>query len=194
MRIAIIGTGNIGGTLGTALARAGHQVTFGSRHPDQDATREDGATTAAIGAAIEPADAVLLAIPAAGVEGFLAEHGAALDGKLVVDATNRMGAPVANASELIAAAAPGARYARAFNSLGWENFSDPLFDGEPADLFFATAEEDRAQVEELITAVGLRPAFLGAGQQAAVDSVLPVWFALMRARGNRRVAFRVLEK
>jgi 8-hydroxy-5-deazaflavin:NADPH oxidoreductase len=194
MRIAIIGTGKIGGTLGTALARAGHQVTFGSRHPDQVPPREDGTTTAPVGAALEPADAVLLAIPAAAVEDFLAEHGAALDGKLVVDATNRMGAPVANAGELIAAAAPGARYARAFNSLGWENFADPVFDGEPADLFFASAEEDRAQVEELIAGVGLRPAYLGAGQQAAVDAVLPVWFALTRARGNRRVALRVLEK
>lgn len=194
MRIAIIGTGNIGGTLGDALARAGHQVTFGSRHPQSAPARSGGATTAGVGEAIESSEVVLLAIPAAGVEDFLAEHAAALAGKLVVDATNRMGAPVANASELIRAAAPDARYARAFNSLGWENFADPDFDGQPADLFFASAEDDRAVVEEVITGVGLRPVYLGAGQQSAVDAALPLWFALMRARGNRHVAFRVLEK
>jgi predicted dinucleotide-binding enzyme len=34
MRISVIGTGKIGSTLGRALARAGHEVALGSRHPD----------------------------------------------------------------------------------------------------------------------------------------------------------------
>lgn len=34
MRVAVIGTGPIGGTLGRAFARGGHQVVFGSRHPE----------------------------------------------------------------------------------------------------------------------------------------------------------------
>lgn len=37
MEIAVIGTGFIGGILGRALAGAGHQVTFGSRHPADEA-------------------------------------------------------------------------------------------------------------------------------------------------------------
>ena len=37
MEIAVIGTGFIGSTLGRALAAAGQQVTFGSRHPGDDA-------------------------------------------------------------------------------------------------------------------------------------------------------------
>jgi predicted dinucleotide-binding enzyme len=41
MRIAVIGTGNLGGTLGRAFAGAGHQVTFGSRHPDDDQAAGD---------------------------------------------------------------------------------------------------------------------------------------------------------
>jgi predicted dinucleotide-binding enzyme len=90
---------------------------------------------------------------------------------------------------------PNVRYARAFNSLGWENFAEPDFDGVPADLLFATADAaDRTPVEELISAVGLRPVYLGAGKQDAVDHALPLWFALMQERGNRRIAFRVLEK
>ena len=39
MRVAVIGTGNIGRTLGGALARAGHEVVFGSRNPREDASR-----------------------------------------------------------------------------------------------------------------------------------------------------------
>ena len=36
MNIAVIGTGFIGGVLGRSLAASGHEVTFGSRHPDSD--------------------------------------------------------------------------------------------------------------------------------------------------------------
>ena len=46
-------------------------------------------------------------------------------------ATNRIGAPVANAAAQLAAAVPTARYVRAFNTLGWENFAEPVFDGVP---------------------------------------------------------------
>lgn len=194
MRIGVIGTGNIGGTIGEALTRAGHQVTLGSRRPDE-AGSASGARVADLAGAIADAEVVLLALPAGSLAEFLAEHGDSLAGKLVVDATNRIGAPVANAAEQIAAAAPAARYARAFNTLGWENFADPEFDGVPADLFFSCAEQDRPVVEELITGVGLRPAYLGEGKQNVVDGVLPLWFALVQAGGgNRHLAFRVLRK
>src|SRR3954453_19039859 len=35
MKIGVIGSGNIGGTLGVLWAKAGHQVLFSSRHPDE---------------------------------------------------------------------------------------------------------------------------------------------------------------
>jgi predicted dinucleotide-binding enzyme len=190
MRIAVIGTGNIGATLGRAFAAAGHEVRMGSRHPDDVSV--EGASSTTVGAALDGADAVLLAVPADAVADFLGEHAGALAGKLVVDATNRMGAPVMNAAVEIADAAPGARYVRAFNSYGWENFAAPQFDGTAADLFFAAAEADRGAAEELISSVGLRPAYLGAGQQDVVDRITAVWFALTRQVGSRHVALRVL--
>lgn len=193
MRIGVIGTGNIGGTLGTALARAGHQVTLGSRHPSGESV--PGAQVSDVATALTDAEVVLLALPAAAVGDFLAEHAGRLAGKLVIDATNRVGAPVANAAAQLADAAPAARYARAFNTVGWENFADPLFDGEPADLFFSSSQADRPVLEELIADVGLRPAYLGEGKQDVVDGALPLWFALVQAGGgNRRLAFRVVRK
>jgi 8-hydroxy-5-deazaflavin:NADPH oxidoreductase len=192
MRIGVIGTGNIGGTLGAAFARTGHQVKLGSRQPQPS---DDGPQVTDLAAALSDAEVVLLALPAGALADFLAEHADSLAGKLVIDATNRIGAPVANAAAEIAAAAPTARYARAFNTLGWENFADPEFDGLPADLFFSCRQDDRPVVEELIGAVGLRPAYLGEDKQNVVDGALPLWFALVQANGgNRRLAFRVLRK
>jgi 8-hydroxy-5-deazaflavin:NADPH oxidoreductase len=192
MRIAVIGTGKVGTAVGQAWARAGHDVTFGSRHPDRNEV--EGAAVSGIAEALDGADAVLLALPGGdAVDGLLAEHAGALAGRLVLDATNRMGEPVANAAGQIVAAAPDARYVRAFNSLGWENFAEPTFDGLAADLFFTAPAADREIVERLVADVGLRPAYLGADQHAVVDSVATLWFTLVRARGgNRHLAFRVL--
>jgi predicted dinucleotide-binding enzyme len=192
MRIGVIGTGHIGGTLGRALARAGHQVKLGSRHPGETS---DGPEVSDLAGALTDAEVVLLAVPGAALDDLLPEYSEALAGKLVIDATNRMGGPATNASAQLATAVPTARYVRAFNTLGWENLAEPVFDGVPADLFFSCRHEDRAVVEELISAVGLHPAYLGEDKQDLVDSLLPLWFALVQANGgNRHVALRVLRK
>jgi len=190
MQIAIIGTGKIGGTLGAKFRQAGHEVVYGSRHPDDDGP--GGAPVVDVGAAIASAAVVVFAIPGPAVAAVAADHGAALGGKVVVDATNRVGQPVVNNRAEIVAAAPAAKYVRAFNTLGWENFADPLPD---ADLFFAADDDARATAETLIEAVGLRPQYLGdADATATVDSLLPFWFALVKQHGgNRKVALRVVE-
>ena len=190
MDIAVIGTGKIGGTLGGKFREAGHEVTYASRNPRADGP--GGEPVVAVGHAIAGAEVVVFAVPAAAVDEVLADHGAALSGKVVIDATNRMGADVVNSRAAIVAAAPDAHYVRAFNTLGWENFADPLPD---ADLFFAADPDARATAETLIEAVGLRPQYLGDGDASAtVDTLLPLWFALTKQRGgNRKVALRVVD-
>jgi hypothetical protein len=198
MKVAVIGTGNIGGTLGRAFAGAGHDVTFGSRSPGDDQVAQGTAARVSdVAGALDGADAVVLAIPGPAIDGLLAEHAPLLAGRLVLDAANRIGGGggPANSHGLITAKAPGARYARVFNSLGVENLADPQFADGPADMFFSAPAADRAAVEELITAVGLRPVYLGDGQQEVVDGVLRLWFALVMGQGHsRHMAFRLLER
>ena len=119
-----------------------------------------------------------------------AANGAALAGKVVIDATNNIGATETDSRAAIAAAAPDARYVRAFNTLGWENFADPP---PEAVLFFAADPGGRPVAEQLITAVGLEPVFVGdAGATGAVDALLGLWFTLVKHNGgNRRVALRI---
>jgi predicted dinucleotide-binding enzyme len=127
MEIALVGTGFIGGVLGRSLSAAGHDVTFGSRHPQDDKVAEGSrARVASVPEALEGVGVIVLALPGAAVSDFVAENGTALAGKLVIDATNQMGRPVANAR---AALPPGTRYARAFNTVGGENMADPIFNG-----------------------------------------------------------------
>ena len=146
-----------------------------------------------IGDALKDADVVLLAVPGQVVPDVVSEQGAALAGKIVIDAVNRIGAPEFDSRALIADAAPSARYVRAFNTLGWENFVSPL---PGANLFFAAAPEARPVAEELITAVGLEPAFVGGPDATStVDALLPLWFALVKQNGgNRRIALRIVRE
>jgi hypothetical protein len=190
--IAIIGTGFIGTTLGRALAGSGNEVTFGSRHPDDDHHVDvPGARVAPIGDALSRSDAIILAIPGAAVAEFGATYGDELAGKLVIDATNRMGEPVANGR---ADLPPTVRYARAFNTLGGENFADPVFSGGRADLFFSAPEDDRRVVEEVIDGVGLRPVYVGEDQEAIIDALFQLWIALAMKQGRgRRIALRLME-
>lgn len=191
MDIAVIGTGFIGSTLGRALSGAGHQVTFGSRHPDDPVASEITATVATVGDAVTGSDVIILALPGSAVDDLTAHHGGALSGKLVIDATNRMGEEVANSR---AALPPDVRYARAFNTLGGENMADPVFPDGRADLFFSAPPGDRSTVETIVEGVGLRPVYVGEGQEDIIDSLFRLWIALAITQGRgRRLAFRLLE-
>ncbi len=190
MHISIIGTGFIGSTLGRKLVASGHQVTFGSRRPDDASLDVDGAQVAGIADALTGADAVILAIPGGGVAEFAQEFGTALVGHLVIDATNNMGAPVANNRDKLP---DSLRYARAFSTLGGEIFAEPEFADGPADLFFSSPEQDRSTMEEIVRGVGLRPIYLGADQEAVVDGLFHLWITLAFQQGHgRRLAFRMI--
>ena len=184
MKIAVIGTGFIGGVLGRSLAASGHEVTFGSRHPDDDdVAGSSGCAVTTVGDALAEADVILLAVPGAAVSALAEEHGDRLGDKLVIDATNQMGQPVANARSTLP---PNVRYARAFNTLGGENMADPMFSDGPADMFFSAPTADRSTTESLIEGVGLRPIYVGEDQEGLIDALFQVWIALAITQGRGR--------
>src|SRR5829696_10439755 len=102
MRIAIIGAGNVGGTLGRRWAELGHDVTFGVRRPADGAAAVKGggalparARVASPADAVRDAEVVVLATPWSAVRAALDGIGAAagaLDGVTLVDATNPIAA------------------------------------------------------------------------------------------------------
>jgi predicted dinucleotide-binding enzyme len=188
MRIAVVGAGNIGRTLGDKWIAAGHQVVYGVRRPGEPGT-------AAVADAVAGAEVVVLAVPGAAAKDVVASLGGDLVGKVVIDATNDVqGEGRLHAlGELV----EGAHPVRAFNTLGWESFADPVVGGVRADLLYA-AEEGVARdtAERLIRDVGLEPVWLG-GVDAfdVVDSVTRLWFTLVFQRKlGRRLAFKVLRE
>lgn len=120
MKIAIVGAGNIGGTIGDRWATAGYDVVYGLRNPSK---RKDAKP---IGQALDGAEAVLLALPGSATVEFVRENAKALDGKLIVDATNNFRAAKFNSWAELAPAVPNAQLYRAFNTLGSGIFVNPL--------------------------------------------------------------------
>src|SRR5262245_52487900 len=138
MKIAIIGAGNVGSTLGRAWSAKGHEIVFGVREPRsakaQDVVRATGAKAraASVADAVAACDVVLLATPWANTQEAVRSAGD-LAGKVVIDATNPLKpdlsglavGPTSSAGEEVARWARGARVVKCFNTIGAEHMGDP---------------------------------------------------------------------
>ena len=141
MRIAIIGSGNVGTALAGALRRGGHEVVFGARSPAAGKADQSPIAEAVLGAG-----AVILAVPLDAAGDAVAAAGG-LAGQIVIDATNPVGMAAGelaltmgfdtSAAERVATLAPGARVFKAFNQTGFENMADAGVYPAPPVMFVA---------------------------------------------------------
>jgi predicted dinucleotide-binding enzyme len=115
------------------------------------------------------ADAVVIAVPYGAVEDVAREVATAVVGKVVIDATNPLrpdysglATGEASGAEELAALLPGARVAKAFNTVFAGVEAEPTALGTTVDALFATDDETaRATVAELASSVGFRPIHVG---------------------------------
>jgi predicted dinucleotide-binding enzyme len=132
MKIGIIGSGKIGSMIGGLWVKAGHEVMFSDRDPEQVKRAVEGlgprARAGSVAEAVAFGDAILIAVPYAALPAIQQQVGAQLQGKVVIDPNNpvpaRDGDMAVQARERGAAAStaallPGARLVRAFNSWGY---------------------------------------------------------------------------
>lgn len=204
MNIAILGAGNIGGTLGKGWAARGHTIIYGVRDPQADKmsvllTETAGeATATSVAEAVEQAEVVLFAVPGRLMDEMAASLGSRLGDKIVIDATNKVGQGPMDSLDALRRHAPNAHLFRAFNTLGWENFAEPELDGQAIDLFYC-GDSGPAQtvVDQLIGDIGLRPVYIGETEKSVLlDNLTRLWFTLVfeqgRGSGRRRAALKLL--
>jgi predicted dinucleotide-binding enzyme len=168
MKIGIVGSGNVGGALAKSSVRAGHSVTLSAKDPShaEAKAKEVGARAAKTPAdAVRDADIVILAVPNAAVDEVIASLARDLDGKVVIDVTNRMKRPNLGESvdgtsgaERIQQKLPGAKVAKAFNYALAARHADPKIDGTQLDGFVAADDPDaKAKALQLVRDIGFRP-------------------------------------
>jgi len=107
---------------------------------------------------------IALAVPVPALEEAVRSLGP-LTGKIVVDATNAVGTPIAGGHDTVGAyvaeLAPDAFLVKAFNTIGAEHLADGAVGDSPAFLPIAGADEGRPSVEALARSIGFEVADLG---------------------------------
>jgi NADPH-dependent F420 reductase len=173
MKIAIIGTGNMGAGLARLLAGAGSDLVIGHRDPAKAAAfaAELGASVEAggVAAAVKLADIVLLALPYGAIAETLKEVGN-LKGKVLIDISNPITADFrglvvghsSSAAEEIQALAPEATVVKAFNTIFSQLLPAEGRKGKVLQVFVA-ADDDKAKdaVSGLVKSVGFEPVDAG---------------------------------
>lgn len=149
IKLAIIGAGNVGGTLGSAWRDRGHDVAFGVRNPaDPKYASLDAVTTNE--SAVAPAEIVVLCTPWQGTQQAVQGCGD-LSGKILIDCTNPLTPDIAgleighstSGAEQVAQWAPGARVCKAMNQIGAAMMDGPQLPGKP--VMFVCGDDDQAK-------------------------------------------------
>jgi len=200
VKVAILGAGNIGGTLGGKWVKAGHTVSFGVRDAHSPKTltaleQAHGAKAFDVSTAIRESETILFSVPWKIVPEIAQAQASDLNGKLLIDATNNFGGPVINHLKTLQDAAPKAKIYRAFNSLGWEVFANPVINGQTADMFYSGPDgETRTHIHKLIGDVGVNPIWVGDNDRVhLVDNMGALWVNMVFQRGwKRHSAFKAI--
>jgi 8-hydroxy-5-deazaflavin:NADPH oxidoreductase len=168
MHLTIIGTGKMARGIGTRALAGGHTVTVLGREAGkaQELAGElgSGATPGMVGDALG-AEVAVLAVPYTALDDVLGRYGQQLKGRIVVDITNpvdfatfRPIVPEAGSgAEQIAAAVPGARVVKAFNTTFAGTLLAGQVAGQPLDVFLAADDaEAKGTVARIVEDGGLR--------------------------------------
>ncbi len=192
MNIAVIGTGNVGATLGIGWARKGNRVTFGTRRADSveisELLKKAGVTASAAtqAEAAKQADIIVLAVPWSATEQALAGLGD-LGGKLLIDCTNPVKnwpvldhAPGNSGGEQVARWVRGAKVVKCFNTTGAENMAHPVIAGERISMFYAGDDaEAKRPVHVLAEELGFDPVDAGPlASSYALEAMASLWGTL----------------
>lgn len=177
MKIGVIGSGKIGGTIGGLWVKAGHQVMFSSRHPEElkDLVTSLGSLAQAgtVAQAVSFGDVVFVAVPYKALPEVGRENAAGLKGKVVLDACNavagRDGQELADEVERDGIGVvsqkyfPGTHVVRAFNTMGYMVFAKEAHRPDPK-LAIPIAGDDPQAVQVaggLVRDAGFDPVVVG---------------------------------
>jgi 8-hydroxy-5-deazaflavin:NADPH oxidoreductase len=209
MKIAIIGAGSVGSTLGRAWAARRHQVCFGVNDPTDGKVEAvlrsaPGARAENVRAAARFGEVVVLAVPFDAIETVLTAAGD-LTGKIIIDCTNPLTPDFralsvgfsTSGGEQVAALAKGASVFKTLNHTGFANMAEPVFDSRRSVMFVCGDDEARKpMVIELVAELGFEVVDAGALKIARLlEPLAMLWIHLALSQGlGRDFAFALLKR
>ena len=207
MRIAIIGTGNVGSALARGLKGKRHAVTLGVRNLDRYAelAAETAAALASPAEAAAGSDIVILALPWDGLDAAVRALGN-LSGKIVIDCTNPLGMKggalgltigfSTSGGESVASWLTGAHVVKTLNQVGAEIMANAAgLPVRPVQFMAGDDEAAKRQVAILLADLGFEPLDAGGiDKSRLLEPFGMTWInqALLRGKG-RKWAFAAVD-
>lgn len=174
--IAVIGTGDLGGSFGPRLAELGYKIVYGSRTPDNEMVKDlvartgNGATAKSQYDAAQSGDILILAIPWPAME-TVAQSLGDLKGKIVIDVSapwtqGEDGYPELivkpSSAEMIQKWNPGAKVVKGIGTMSSSIVDDPMAAGGPVSIPIASDyREAKERVAQITAELGLDPVDFG---------------------------------
>lgn len=213
MKVGILGSGDVGRSLGLGFASHGHDVMIGTRHPDKPELTEwrnkagKGASVGSFSDTAAHGDVLVLRAQGAAAEAVIDLAGPKhFDGKVVIDVTNPLdlskGMPPGlfvgtsdSLGERIQRKVPAARVVKCFNIVSNATMIHPkMKDGVPDMLIAGNDEAAKKTVAGILKEWGWpEPIDLGGIDGARwLEAMVPLWVRVCQAVGSWSVAWRVL--
>lgn len=206
MNIGILGSGNVGGTLGQRWAKLGHHVYFGSREPGKlaDLVQKSGSTAHAVSLAeaVQAAEVVAVTLPWGVAKGVL--ESLDLKDKIVLDCMNPLLPDLSglelgtttSAGEHVAQWARGAKVVKIFNNTGYNNMADPNYGGGKCAMFYCGDAQAKEAGKRLAAELGFEPIDAGPLSNSRLLeplAMLWIWLAYPGGQG-REIAFKLMHR
>lgn len=204
MKIAIIGTGNVGSALAKGFAKADHQVVLGVRNKEEfkgsELVREKNISVQTISEAASSAEVILIAAVPQAVKEIATQLGDVSD-KVIIDSMNSVRVkpePYSNTTEALIKLTNCKDIVKCFNTTGAENMSNPIYSGRGIDMFYAGDSEKAKKVaDQLAKDIGFENMynFGGSDKFNLLEQFALSWINLAMMQGyGREIAFKVLKR
>ena len=203
MNIAIIGTGNVGGALATNWSKKGHNINLGvndvNNFKGKDLLKNENTNVLTIKDAVAISEIILIATPPTAIFEIIEQMGDVSE-KIIIDATNavfKKPEPYATVYHCIADKTT-AQLVKCFNSTGFENMLNPIYNGEAIDMFMAgDNEKAKSVVKQLALDCGFGTCidFGKSDKVQLLEQFALSWINLAIMQGHgRNLAFKVLRR
>jgi 8-hydroxy-5-deazaflavin:NADPH oxidoreductase len=211
MKIGILGSGDVGKTLAAGFLKHSHEVMIGTRTPDKLADwgqKNPRVRIGSFGDVAKVSEMVVLSVKGTAAADALRDAGAAnLAGKIVIDTTNPIAdAPPTNGvlkfftdinqslMERLESEFGGARFVKAFNSVGSTCMVNPQFKGGTPTMFICGNDDGaKKAVTGILAQFGWETADMGKAEAArAIEPLCMLWCIPGFLRNEWVHAFKLL--
>jgi predicted dinucleotide-binding enzyme len=209
MKIGILGAGKVGGALGEAWTRHGHEVLFGVRKPDSPEMHAllqrcgPRAHAESPADAVQSAEVIVNAVSWAATQAVIEKLDFA--GKPLLDCSNPVKPDLSgleigtttSAGEMVAQWSRSSKVVKIFNSTGYNNMTNPKIGGHNLTMFYcgddAAAKQTAAGLARDIGFLPIDAGPLANARQLEPMAMLWVWLAVRGGMG-RDFAFQLVKR